>query len=92
MVNESTEINSKVASSNNSSLLRLLYGAKRIDNKVTSDGFIDAEFMHKNGYAVLGRQIIIDHYHPANQYPSRLNYYTVCCLYQQAIKNSAMNN
>lgn len=72
---------------NNSSLLRLLYGAEVTDkNKVSMDGIIDAEYMRKNGYAFLGNQIIIDYYHPANQYPSMLNYYTVCSLYQQALK------
>lgn len=71
---------------NNSSLLRLLYGANVSSGKVLSDGLIDGEFMKRNGYAFLGSQIVIDYYHPANQYPSMLNYYTVCSLYQQAIK------
>ena len=71
---------------NNSSLLRLLYGAKIQDEKVTSDGLIDAEFMRNNGFAFNNKQIILDYYHPANHYPAMLNYYTVCSLYQQAIK------
>lgn len=71
---------------NNSSLLRLLYGAKIQDGKVSSDGIIDAEFMRENGYAFVDNKIIIDYYHPANQYPTMLNYYTVCSLYQQALK------
>lgn len=75
---------------NNSSLLRLLYGAKIQEGKVSKDGAINAEFMHKNGYAIVGNQIIIDYYHPANQYPTMLNYYTVCSLYQQALKRKEL--
>lgn len=72
---------------NNSSLLRLLYGAALTDNgKVSEDGAIPYRSMHENGYAIVGNQIILDFYHPANQYPSIMNYYTVCCLYQQALK------
>lgn len=72
---------------NNSSLLRMLYGATLQENgKVSSDGVIDSEFMYRNGFAVADGKIIIDFYHPANQYPAKLNYYTVCSLYQQALK------
>ena len=71
---------------NNSSLLRLLYGADVQGEHVASGGIIDVEFMRKNGYAIVDKQIIIDYYHPANQYPTILNYYTVCSLYQQALK------
>lgn len=72
---------------NNSSLLRLLYGATvQSKNRVSAEGLIDAEYMSKNGYAFVGNQIIIDYYHPANQYPAMLNYYTICSLYQQALK------
>lgn len=77
---------------NNSSLLRLLYGEKIQDGKVSSTGIIDDEFMHKNGYVFIGKQLIIDYYHPANQYPSMLNYYTVCSLYQQALKRKGQDN
>lgn len=71
---------------NNSSMLRLLYGATIQQNgKVSSNGDIDYAFMNKNGYALLGNQIILDFYHPANQYPAIMNYYTVCSLYQQAL-------
>lgn len=71
---------------NNSSLLRLLYGAS-ISSKggVASDGQINYDFMQKNGFVIVGNQIIIDYYHPANQYPAIMNYYTVCSLYQQAL-------
>ena len=72
---------------NNSSLLRLLFGAKlQTNGKVSSEGEIPYQFMRENGYAVVGNQIILDFYHPANQYPSILNYYTICGLYQQALK------
>ena len=73
---------------NNSGLLRLLYGAKlQANGKISSEGEIPYQFMHKNGYAVVGNQIVLDFYHPANQYPSILNYYTICGLYQQALKS-----
>lgn len=72
---------------NNSSLLRLLYGASVKDNgKVGEDGLVDAAFMRQYGYAVVDGTIILDYYHPANQYPAIMNYYTVCGLYQQALK------
>lgn len=77
---------------NNSSLLRLLYGASIRNGKVTSEGIIDADFMRENGYAFAGKQIIIDYYHPANQYPAMLNYYTVCSLYQQALKRKGQDS
>lgn len=71
---------------NNSSLLRLLYGAEiNSKGKVASDGQINYEFMQKNGFVIVGEQVIIDYYHPANQYPAIMNYYTVCSLYQQAL-------
>ena len=71
---------------NNSSLLRAIYGARIQDDTVHADGDIDYEFIRKNGYVIVNNQIIIDFYHPANQYPSILNYYAVCGLYQQALK------
>ena len=78
---------------NNSSLLRLLYGAKLQSNgKVSAEGEIPYQFMRENGYVVVGNQIILDFYHPANQYPSMLNYYTICSLYQQALKCKAGDN
>lgn len=72
---------------NNSSLLRMICGATLLsDGKVSKDGDIDSEFLYKHGFGIDGDRIIIDYYHPANQYPSKLNYYTVCSLYQQALK------
>lgn len=72
---------------NNSSLLRVLFGARiNSKHKVDSDGQINYEFMRKNGFAFVGTRVIIDYYHPANQYPSIMNYYTVCSLYQQALR------
>ena len=72
---------------NNSSLLRVLYGASIQSNgKVGDDGLIDYYFMRQHGYALLGDRIILDYYHPANQYPAIMNYYTICSLYQQALK------
>ena len=71
---------------NNSSLLRVLFGATVHNDKVLDDGDIDIEFMRKNGYVIHENKIIIDFYHPANQYPSMMNYYSICAIYQQALK------
>lgn len=71
---------------NNSSLLRAIYGANIQKDKVDSTGLIDADFMRQNGYALIDNHIIVDFYHPANQYPSILNYYSICGIYQQALK------
>lgn len=71
---------------NNSSMLRAIYESSIQDNIVHTDSCIDCEFMRKNGYAIIRNQIILDFYHPANQYPAMLNYYTICSLYQQALK------
>ena len=73
---------------NNSSMLRAICGATIQDGAVQADGCIDYEFMRKNGYAIVNHQIVLDFYHPANQYPATLNYYTVCALYQQALKHN----
>lgn len=79
---------SVIVCGNNSSLLRLLYGARvQANGKVSPEGEIPYLFMRENGYAVVGNRIILDFYHPANQYPSILNYYTICGLYQQALKS-----
>ena len=75
---------------NNSSLLRILYGAEIKEGKVLSDGLVDAAFMLENGYAYIDNQIVIDYYHPANQFPAMLNYYAICSLYQQALKRKEL--
>lgn len=75
---------------NNSSLLRLLYGASLSNGKVSQDGDIPYHFMHRNGYAIVEGKIILDFYHPANQYPAIMNYYTICSLYQQALKEKEL--
>lgn len=77
---------------NNSSLLRVIYGAEVQEKKVSADGLIDVDFMKRNGYAYVENKIIIDYYHPANHYPAMLNYYTVCSLYQQALKKKGFGN
>lgn len=69
------------------SLLRVVYGASVCDSKVNNDGMINADDFKKNGYAIVDGRIIIDYYHPANQFPNMLNYYTICSLYQQALKD-----
>ena len=75
---------------NNSSLLRIIYGAS-VDEKgnVYHDGIIDEKsycFMNDNGYFWFDNKLIIDFYHPANQFPKIMNFYTLCCIYQKALK------
>lgn len=71
---------------NNASLLRVVYGAAVGDDGSITGGAINAEQLRQNGYALYGKQIILDYYHPANRYPAMLNYYALCGLYQQALK------
>lgn len=75
---------------NNSSLLRIVYGAE-VDskNKVLHNGRIDENlynFMDENGYVWLEDKLIIDFWHPANQFPKIMNFYTLCCIYQKALE------
>ena len=81
---------------NNSSLLRIVYGAS-VDEKgnVCHDGAIDEKsywFMHDNGYLWFDDKLIIDFYHPANQFPKMMNFYTLCCIYQKALKKKEIWN
>lgn len=72
---------------NNSSFLRVLYDAGITPKRKVDDaGEIDHKKMLANGYIVFNGRIILDYYHPANQFPSKLNYYTICALYQQALE------
>lgn len=75
---------------NNSSLLRIVYGANIDENcNVLHNGEIDEQaynFMQVNGYLWLDDKLIIDFYHPANQFPKMMNFYTLCCIYQKALK------
>lgn len=64
---------------NNSGLLRSLYDDEDV-------GCFSEEFLRGHGYALAGGRIVLDFYHPANRYPARMNYYTLCCLYQQALR------
>lgn len=66
-------------------LLRAVYGATVAGAKICDDGLIDHKKLQKDGYCFMGDKIILDYYHPANQFPRVLNYYTICCLYQQAL-------
>ena len=75
---------------NTGSLLRVVYGAG-VDKKgnVLHDGMIDkesCEFMSSHGYLRFDNKLIIDFYHPANQFPKMMNFYTLCCIYQKALK------
>lgn len=79
---------------NNSSLLRIVYGAS-VDESgcVCHDGMIDEksyQYMNENGYLWFGDKLIIDFYHPANQFPKMMNFYTLCCIYQKALKEKML--
>lgn len=72
--------------------LRIVYGASYDDKKkrVNDDGEI--KFTDK-GHTIItnskGKKIIIiNYYHPANRYPTLLNYYAICGIYQQALKTN----
>ena len=61
---------------NNASLLRLIY-----EDKLT-----ELEELRRKHYCWIDNLLIIDFYHPANQFPKFMNYYTLCAIYQQALK------
>ncbi len=75
---------------NNSSLLRIVYGAS-VDSKnnVLHDGEMNEHtytLMNKNGYVWFDDKLIIDFWHPANQFPKMMNFYTLCSIYQKALE------
>ncbi|MHC1731969.1 MAG: hypothetical protein AB9888_08090 [Bacteroidales bacterium] len=47
---------------------------------------IDQEKLHEDHYLLYKDMIILDYYHPANQYPNFVNYYALAGIYQQALK------
>jgi hypothetical protein len=59
---------------NNCSLLKIVYPE------------MDLEQLHEDHYLIFKDMIILDYYHPANQYPNFVNYYAIAGLYQQALK------
>lgn len=61
---------------NNASLLRTIY-----DDKLT-----ESEQLEKGDFGWIDDMLIIDFYHPANLFPKFMNYYTLCAIYQQALK------
>lgn len=52
---------------------------------------IDQEKLHEDHYLIFEDMIIIDYYHPANQYPNFVNYYAIAGIYQQALKERNIN-
>ena len=61
---------------NNASLLHTIY----------SDKLTELEQLKRKLYCRIENMLIIDFYHPANQFPKFMNYYTLCAIYQQALK------
>lgn len=71
--------------------LRIIYGASYDKKKKCVDD--NGEIKNSNkGYVVFTntetqkKTIVIDYYHPANQFPSKVNFYALCTFYQQALK------
>lgn len=60
---------------NNYSLLRAV-----LDNKIPKSQELS------NNYFWYGDILIIDFFHPANYFPKFMNFYTLCSIYQQALK------
>ena len=59
---------------NNCSLLEIVYPEMDLDE------------LHEDHSVIFNGTIILDYYHPANQYPNFVNYYAVAGIYQQALK------
>lgn len=59
---------------NNCSLLRKAYPEMNLNE------------LNEDHYLIFNDTIILDYYHPANQYPNFVNYYAVAGIYQQALK------
>ncbi len=73
-------------------LLRIIYGASYNEKKKCVDDNGEIKITNK-GYTIITnskgkKTIIINYYHPANRYPSLLNYYAICGIYQQALKTN----
>lgn len=69
--------------------LRIIYGTKYdIEKKkvVNDTGEIPEDKTDKGYFITKDKKIIIKYYHPQNQFPSKVNFYAICCLYQQALK------
>lgn len=64
---------------NNYSLLRTI-----LDDKIPKSQELS------NNYFWHGNPLIIDFFHPANHFPKFMNFYTLCSIYQQALKVRAM--
>ena len=47
---------------------------------------MDQNLLHEDHYIIFNDTIILDYYHPANQYPNFVNYYAIAGIYQQALK------
>ena len=59
---------------NNCSLLQIAYPEMNLKE------------LNENHYLIFNDTIILDYYHPANQYPNFVNYYAIAGIYQQALK------
>ncbi len=73
--------------------LRVIYGTeydKKKKKLVKGTGAIPEDTTDKGYFITEDKTIVLKYYHPQNHFPSRLNFYTICCLYQQALKE--LNN
>ena len=71
--------------------LRIIYGASYNEKKNCVDDNGEIKYSDK-GYVIFTnkntnkRIIVVAYYHPANQFPSKVNFYALCAFYQQALK------
>lgn len=68
--------------------LRVVYGATydAERKRIKDDGKIPNDFTDKGFFIMNDKTIVIKYYHPQNHFPSKVNYYAVCAIYQQALK------
>ena len=69
--------------------LRIIYGTEYNKDKkklIKETGILPDDIDDKGYFIMEDKTIVIKYYHPQNQFPSMVNYYAICCLYQKALK------
>lgn len=74
--------------------LRIVYGATYDTEKkrIKEDGEIPSDITDKGFFIMNDKTIVIKYYHPQNHFPAKVNYYAVCAIYQQALKELNSKN
>lgn len=67
----------------NNAILLYKYIFKETDGGLNQDEF--RKMLDSKHFCRWNDILIIDFYHPANQYPKFMNYYSLCAVYQQAL-------